>query len=92
MECKKDNGVDPKKGVLTRVKSSVELEDQVSISTISIEVEEKSRRGKNKVYPIGNIKTKSVDTVEDPIGTPSIFDESVEEGRIINVMDFESQI
>ena len=61
MECKKDNGVDPKKSVLTRVESSAESEYQVSISTISIEVEEKSRRGKNKVHPLGNIKTKSVD-------------------------------
>lgn len=80
MKRKKDNRVDPIKGAPTRAESAAESEDQVSISTISLEVEENSRRRKNKVEPLNNIK--SVDAVEDQLGTPSIFNEPVEEGRI----------
>ena len=80
MARKKNNGVE----------SAAEVEDRVSISTISLDVEENSRRGRNKVHPLGD--NKNVETVEDQLGTPAIFKKSVEEGRIINNMGFESQI
>ena len=80
MARKKDNGVE----------SAAEVEDRVSISTISLDVEENSTRGRNKVHPLGD--NKNVEMVEDQLDTPAIFKKSVEEGRIVNFMGFESQI
>ena len=90
MAHKNGSRVEPNDLVIERVDSIFEIEDQISISSISAEIEENcnkvnvvssnNRSGKNKIQPIDVIK--SIDGLEEQLGTSAIFNQSVEEGKI----------
>ena len=80
------NWAKPINRVVERSDSTFDIEDQISISTISKEIEEysndfvvssNSRKDKNKVHP----KIKRVDGVEKRLGTSAIFNQSIEGGK-----------
>ena len=93
MVRKKNNMVDPIKGVIERVDSTLNFDDQISISTISSEIVEHNKneservassisiRGINKVQPTRVIQQWVGE--EDQLDTEAI-NNPVEEGRIID--------